>query len=72
MNHTYNLDYIGKLDKGSKKHSKIGKHKHFMSYDAKSNLKYYDFGTGSVMDNSMDKIHKRKKMVKPQITPNNP
>lgn len=35
-----------------------------MSYDAKShNLKYYDFQTHNAMDNSMDRIHKRKKMV---------
>ena len=64
MDITHNIDYIGKADKTKSKHSKMGKHKHFMSYDAKSqNLKYYDFGAHNAMDNSLDRIHKKKKMV---------
>ncbi|CAI2363537.1 unnamed protein product [Moneuplotes crassus] len=56
-------DYIGKGYKGKLKHSKLGKHKHFMSYDAKSqDLKYYDFGIQNAPDNSFDRIHKKKKM----------
>mmetsp|Transcript_15144 Transcript_15144/g.13286 ORF Transcript_15144/g.13286 Transcript_15144/m.13286 type:complete len:235 (+) Transcript_15144:837-1541(+) len=43
------------------KSNKGGKHKHFMSYDGNSsNMKQYDFGGNSFMDNSMDRIHKRK------------
>jgi len=35
-----------------------------MSYDAKnSHMKYYDFGVKNLMDNSMDRIHKRKMVI---------
>ena len=55
---------IGKMDKIRNKQGKHGKHKHFMSYDSKSsNLKYYDFASQNLMDSSMDRGHKRKKMV---------